>query len=61
MANPAAKARTRMSKAGISNNIITRNQKGFTLAELAIVVLLIALMSTLSIPLLGHVGDADLK
>jgi len=50
-----------MSKAGISNSIITCNQKGFTLAELAIVVLLIALMSALSIPLLGHVGDADLN
>lgn len=50
-----------MSRAGISNNSMVRDQRGFTLAELAIVVLLIALMSALSIPLLGNVSDADLN
>ena len=37
------------------------NQRGFTLAELAIVVFLIALLSLLTIPNLADMGGSDLK
>lgn len=35
--------------------------RGFTLAELTVVVFIIALISLLTLPLLGRVGNADLK
>ncbi|SDM67349.1 general secretion pathway protein H [Geoalkalibacter ferrihydriticus] len=50
-------------RTGTSNNILCRlgNARGFTLIELGIVVLILALMSVLTVPLLGRVGDAELK
>ncbi|UWZ78519.1 pilus assembly FimT family protein [Geoalkalibacter halelectricus] len=50
-------------RAGICNKILrpATDARGFTLIELGIVVLILALMSVMTVPLLGRVGDADLK
>jgi len=40
--------------------IITSNKRGFTLVELAVVIFILALTASLTMPLLGNVGDAGL-
>ncbi len=50
------------SKTGTWNRFAPiRDQRGFTLAELAIVVFIIALLSLLTIPNLADMGGSDLK
>ncbi len=49
-------------KTGICNNPDRlADARGFTLAELTVVVFIIALISLLTLPLLGRVGNADLR
>ena len=52
------KERTLISPAGIS---IRRNRKGFTLVELSVVLLIIALLATVLIPNIGRLGGDDLR
>ncbi len=42
------------------SSIMTWNKRGFTLVELAVVLFIIALTASLTLPLLGNVGDAEL-
>lgn len=44
-----------------NNRMRLSDRQGFTLIELAVVVLIISLMSLLIVPLLGRAGNADLK
>jgi len=53
----AAKAETRTLKTGISN----KSKAGFTLAEIAIVVLIISIFAAFAVPRIGNMGDLKLN
>lgn len=55
MGSREAKVLTPISKAGKSNN-----QKGFTLIELAVVVILLSLFAVFTVPLFSSTGTSDL-
>ena len=44
-----------------AGHIIGRNHRGFTLIELAVVIVVLGIMIALIAPRLGEIGEADLK